>query len=96
MQAFRRQIAAFERGLALLPDPVAPLRIPYEGTTLPAYLLPAAGMASQRRPLLVLTNGYDATVTEMYFASAQLPPSRASRRASPTPAWSTSACARCS
>ena len=32
--------------------------------------LPAAGHADEVRPLLILTNGYDATVTDMYFASA--------------------------
>ena len=68
--AFRKQIAAFDAGLALLPRPVAPLRIPFEGTTLPAYFLPAEGRESETRPLVILTNGYDATVTEMYFAEA--------------------------
>jgi pimeloyl-ACP methyl ester carboxylesterase len=68
--AFRTQIAAFERGLALLPEPARPLRIPFAATSLPGYFLPAHGRASERRPLLILTNGYDATVTEMYFASA--------------------------
>jgi pimeloyl-ACP methyl ester carboxylesterase len=68
--AFRRQIDAFDRGLALADPPVEPLRIPFEGMTLPAYLVPAAGHANEARPLLILTNGYDATVTDMYFASA--------------------------
>ena len=68
--AFRAQIAAFDKGLALLPRPVEPLRIPYEGTTLPGYLLPAAGRGAERRPLVIITNGYDATVTEMYFGCA--------------------------
>ena len=68
--AFRTQIAAFDKGLALLPDPATPLRIPYEGTTLPGYFLPASGRAGERRPLVIFTNGYDATVTEMYFACA--------------------------
>lgn len=70
VKAFRKQIDAFDRGLALLPSPVEPLRIPFEGTSLPGYLLPAAGRETERRPLVILTNGYDATVTEMYFASA--------------------------
>jgi alpha-beta hydrolase superfamily lysophospholipase len=69
-QAFRAQIDAFERGLALLPDPARPLRIPYEGTALPGYLLPAAGRAGETRPLVILTGGYDSTVTEAYFTSA--------------------------
>lgn len=68
--SFRKQIAAFDAGLALLPRPVAPLRIPFEGTTLPGYFLPAAGREDETRPLLIVTNGYDATVTEMYFACA--------------------------
>ena len=68
--AFRKQIAAFDRGLALCDPPVEPLRIPFEGTTLPGYFSPAAGHESDVRPLVVFTNGYDATVTDMYFASA--------------------------
>jgi alpha-beta hydrolase superfamily lysophospholipase len=70
LAAFRKQIDAFDRGLALSEPPVAPLRIPFEGTSLPAYLVPAIGHASDVRPLLILTNGYDATVTDMYLASA--------------------------
>ncbi len=70
LASFRKQIATFDRALALLPHPVKPLRIPYEGTTLPAYLLPATGHETEVRPLVILTNGYDATVTEMYFAEA--------------------------
>ena len=53
-----------------LPRPVAPLRIPFEGTTLPAYLIPATGHENETRPLLILTNGYDSNVTDLYFASA--------------------------
>jgi dienelactone hydrolase len=68
--AFRKQIDAFDQGLALSDPPVEPLRIPFEGTSLPAYLIPAGGQAKEVRPLLILTNGYDATVTDMYFASA--------------------------
>mgnify|MGYP001446329436 CR=1 FL=1 len=70
VSAFRAQIAAFDAGLRLCSVPVAPLRIPFEDTTLPAYLIPAEGHETKRCPLLILTNGYDATVTEMYFASA--------------------------
>ena len=69
-EAFRKQIAALDAGLALRPRPVHPLRIPYEDTTLPGYFLPAEGREDETRPLVILTNGYDATVVEMYFASA--------------------------
>jgi pimeloyl-ACP methyl ester carboxylesterase len=36
----------------------------------PAYLVPAEGYECEVRPLVIFTNGYDATVTDMYFASA--------------------------
>ena len=67
--AFRKQIDAFNKGLALRDPPVAPLRIPFEGASLPAYFIPAVGHESAVRPLVICTNGYDASVTDMYFAS---------------------------
>ena len=68
--AFRKQIGAFNWALTLSDPPVAPLRIPFVDGSLPAYLIPAEGRATEVRPLLILNNGYDATVTDMYFASA--------------------------
>ncbi|MGX1099326.1 alpha/beta hydrolase family protein [Amorphus sp. MBR-141] len=70
LAAFRRQIAAFDRGLALGEPAVTPMGIPLGDLTMPAYLLRAEGRADETRPLLILTNGYDGTVTDMYFASA--------------------------
>jgi hypothetical protein len=49
---------------------VAPLRIPFERTSLPAYFIPAVGHETVVRPLLICTNGYDASIADMYFASA--------------------------
>lgn len=69
-EAFGKQVGALDKGLALRAVPVTPLRIPYEGTTLPGYFLPAEGREAETRPLVILTNGYDASVVEMYFASA--------------------------
>lgn len=68
--ASRRQIAAFERGLALGDEPVRPCRIRFEGASLLAYVIPAQGRASDVRPLLILTNGYDGSITDLYFSSA--------------------------
>jgi pimeloyl-ACP methyl ester carboxylesterase len=68
--AFQAQIRSFDRGLALFARPVTPLRIPFEATTLPAYLVPAIGHEHETRPLLILANGYDSNVTDLYFASA--------------------------
>jgi alpha-beta hydrolase superfamily lysophospholipase len=70
LAAFRKQTAVFDKGLALSDPPVLPLRIPFGDTPMPAYLLPAIGREREVRPLLILTNGYDGTITDMYFASA--------------------------
>jgi len=70
LAAFRKQIAAFDEGLALGAHPVRPQRIPFGDVGMPAYLVPAAGRERERRPLIIFNNGYDGTVTDMYFASA--------------------------
>ena len=69
--AFRKQTDAFWQGLwrsRILRSSRCGSRS--KATTLPACLVPAAGHANDARPLLILTNGYDATLTDMYFASA--------------------------
>lgn len=70
LSGYRKQIAAFDRAMSLSSTPVTQQRIPFEATTLPAYLIPAEQFPDEKRPLLILTNGYDATVTDLYFASA--------------------------
>ncbi|MGV9713801.1 alpha/beta hydrolase family protein [Gordonia sp. NPDC003424] len=70
VEAFDKQVAAFDAGLAIGPGAVSPIRIPYEDTTLPAYVIPAPGHETEKRPTIIFTNGYDATITDMYFASA--------------------------
>jgi alpha-beta hydrolase superfamily lysophospholipase len=68
--AFRKQMDAFNKSIALRDPPAALLRIPFERTSLPACFIPAIGHESAVRPLLICTNGYDATITDMFFASA--------------------------
>ncbi len=70
LSAYRRQIEQFDAGMALRRVPVRGFGIPLDGATMPAYLIPAEGMEDRVRPLLILVNGYDATVTDAYFASA--------------------------
>ncbi len=70
LAAFRMQMAAFDSALAIGEPRIEPMRIPFAGTTMPAYFIPAEGHAGETRPLLILTNGYDAVLTDMYFASA--------------------------
>lgn len=66
----QKQIAAFDRALALSEVPIAPQRIPFGNTSLLAYVIPAQGRADEVRPLLIFNNGYDATITDLFFASA--------------------------
>jgi hypothetical protein len=43
-----------------------PLTIPFESASLPAYIVSAVGHAKNVCPLLIPTNGYDATNTDIY------------------------------
>jgi alpha-beta hydrolase superfamily lysophospholipase len=70
LAAFRKQVYTFEKALALFETPVEPVLIPLGEASMPAYLIPAQGREREVRPLVILTNGYDATITDMYFASA--------------------------
>ena len=70
LAVYRKQVAALDKGLALGPHPVAPLSIPFGETPMPAYFIPAQGFEQQVRPLIIFNNGYDGTLTDMYFASA--------------------------
>ncbi len=68
--ASHKRTAAFDQAMALSKKPVTPIRIPFEQGSLPAYFIPAVDYPDLVRPLLILTNGYDGTITDMYFASA--------------------------
>ncbi|WP_428673581.1 alpha/beta hydrolase family protein [Reyranella sp.] len=70
LAAFRKQVIAFDKGVALGPHPTAPLAIPFGKTTLPAYFIAAEGFETEVRPLIVFNNGYDCTITDTYFACA--------------------------
>jgi hypothetical protein len=70
LSAFRKQVEALDRGFLLFDPAITPVRIPFEQTSMPAYLVPAEGHERVVRPLIIFTNGYDATITDMYFASA--------------------------
>jgi dienelactone hydrolase len=69
--AFERQMAAFDRAMSLRTPPAEPLKIPFEGNNMLGYFVPAADAhEGERRPLVIATNGYDATIADMYFAIA--------------------------
>lgn len=63
-----RQTETFRKGAALLPSPPEIVAIPYQDTVLPGYFFRSADDGAQR-PTVILTNGYDGTVEELYFAN---------------------------
>ena len=42
---FAKQVEAFDNGLALSDPPIKPRAIPFEGGSMPAYFIPAEGLA---------------------------------------------------
>src|ERR1700761_5163911 len=66
---FAKESATFRAFAERMNPLVEAVEIPYEGTSLPGYFCRAPGV-SNRAPTLVATNGYDATLHEMYFAFA--------------------------
>ncbi|MFI6011158.1 alpha/beta hydrolase family protein [Streptomyces sp. NPDC051243] len=62
----------FARAAELFDVPALRLEIPYESTTLPAYLFRAdgAGRAARPRPTVIHHGGYDSTLEELYFMVA--------------------------
>ncbi len=68
VDCFHQQMEVFNKAMGLCEPPVEALSIRYGDLAMPAYLIRASGSAEDRRRLLIGTNGYDASVTEMYFA----------------------------
>lgn len=69
-QSLVRQREAFRRAVPHLDAHVEVVEIPFEGLTLPGYRFRVAD-DDRRRATVILTNGYDGTVEEMYFGNAQ-------------------------
>lgn len=68
LEAYRRGIAAYERGLTLRREPVEYVSVPYGDTTLPAIFMKAPGEGP--RPCMVHFNGLDLTKEIVYAAIA--------------------------
>ena len=64
---FHLQMDTFDRAMTLLDPPGEKLEIPYEGTTLPAYFLRAHGHATEVRPTIIVSGGWDSTFVESYL-----------------------------
>jgi len=57
---------AFMKAAALSKGRIQPVRIPYEGTTLPGYLV-TPDDSRKKRPLFLLQTGLDGTAEDLYF-----------------------------
>lgn len=67
--AFDKESDAFRRAADLSSPKVQGVEIPFEGTTLPAYLATVDDSGTPR-PTIVQTNGYDSNIHEMFFSHA--------------------------
>jgi Prolyl oligopeptidase family len=68
-ELWRSHRDCFERFAALFEPPFERVAIPYEDTTLEGWFFPADDSGS-RRPLAILNNGSDGTVTDMWVQGA--------------------------
>jgi Prolyl oligopeptidase family len=55
------------QSLPLFDPPIEPVRIPYETTELRGFFIRAPGEAAPRRPLLILANGSDGSLLDMWL-----------------------------
>lgn len=61
--------AAMDTAFRLFKTPVEHVRIPYQGTTLPGYFF-SVDRTKTMRPLLLLTNGSDGSVLDLWMTAA--------------------------
>lgn len=67
--AHANQTRAFDQAMGMLEAQATPLSIPFERWWLPGYFIPAATRPMSLRPLVIFINGYDGTMSDVYFAS---------------------------
>jgi alpha-beta hydrolase superfamily lysophospholipase len=65
---WKRHRAAFERAAALHDSPWEKVRIPFDKTELEGWVFRPPGGAERARPLLILNNGSDGTVLDMWVS----------------------------
>jgi hypothetical protein len=68
-QLWRTHRDCFERAAALFDPPFQRVAIPYDDTTLEGWFF-AADDSGKRRPLAILNNGSDGTITDMWVQGA--------------------------
>jgi predicted amidohydrolase/dienelactone hydrolase len=71
--AHERTVACFRRGAATLSPPAEPVRVPYGGSTLAAYLrVPRPGAAQGRPPVVIMIPGLDSVKEELQATAEYL------------------------
>ncbi len=69
--SLRKSRECFQKGAELFQHPISFVKIPFEETTLPAYLL-LVDDSPTKRPLLIVHSGFDGTAEELYFEIGKL------------------------
>jgi len=70
LETWAKSVETFQKAAKLAERPIIPVRIPFEGTTLPGYLC-LADRSGEKRPLLIVHSGFDGTAEELYFEIAR-------------------------
>lgn len=68
LATFMASASCFQKAGQLFDPPIQDVEVPYEGATLPGYLLLPKGRDRQRIPALIRIGGLDSTAEELYFA----------------------------
>lgn len=69
VSVWRKGRDSFLKAAKLADQPIIPVEIPFEGTTLPGYLC-LVDKSETKRPLLIVHSGFDGTAEELYFETA--------------------------
>ena len=69
VSAWKKSRDSFLKAAKLADQPIIPVEIPFEGTTLPGYLC-LVDKSGTKRPLLIVHSGFDGTAEELYFETA--------------------------
>ena len=67
LQTYDRGIECFRKAGRYLRPPLERVRVPYEGTTLPCYFIPARNAPLGPTPAIIFFGGSDSTAEELYF-----------------------------
>ncbi|HEX3312993.1 MAG TPA: nitrilase-related carbon-nitrogen hydrolase, partial [Streptosporangiaceae bacterium] len=70
--AHERAVACFRRGAGALSPPAEPVRVPYGGTTLAAYLRVPRAVAGVRPPIVIMIPGLDSVKEELQATAEYL------------------------